>query len=44
MLSLRAFKSKVNLKNVATGIKKEDLLLTHYSYVLSALKNMLLEF
>ena len=30
MLLLRAYKSKANFENVATGIKKENLLLTHY--------------
>ena len=36
MLVLRAYKSKANFENVATGIKKENLFLTH-SHVLSAL-------
>ena len=40
MLVLRAYKSKANFENVATGIKKENLLLTHYSHVLSALKEV----
>ena len=31
MLVLSACKSKANFENVATGIKKENLLLTHYS-------------
>ena len=38
MLVLRAYKSKANFENVATGIKKENLLLTHYSHVLPALR------
>ena len=40
MLVLRAYKSKANFENVATGIKKENLLLTHYSHVLSVLKEV----
>ena len=40
MLVLCAYKSKANFENVATGIKKENLLLTHYSHVLSALKEV----
>ena len=40
MLVLRAYKSKANFENVATGIKKENLLLTHYSHVLPALKEV----
>ena len=40
MLVLGAYKSKANFENVATGIKKENLLLTHYSHVLSALKEV----
>ena len=39
MLVLRAYKSKANFENVATGIKKENLLLTH-SHVLPALKKV----
>ena len=40
MFVLRAYKSKANFENVATSIKKENLLLTHYSHVLSALKEV----
>ena len=40
MLVLRAYKSKANFENVATGIKKENLLLTHYSHVSPALKEV----
>ena len=40
MLVLRAYKSKGNFKNVATDIKKENLLLTLYSHVLPALKEV----
>ena len=40
MLVLSVYKSKANFENVATGIKKENLLLTHYSHVLSALKEV----
>ena len=40
MLVLRACKSKGNFKNVATDIKKENLLLTLYSHVLPALKEV----
>ena len=40
MLVLRACKSKANFENVATGIKKENLILTHYSHVLPALKEV----
>ena len=40
MLVLRAYKSKANFENVATGIKKENLLLTHYSHVLPSLKEV----
>ena len=40
MLILRAYKSKANFENVATGIKKENLLLTHYSHVLPAPKEV----
>ena len=36
----RAYKSNASFENVATGIKKENLLLTHYSHVLSALKEV----
>ena len=39
MLVLRAYKSKANFENVATGIKKENLLLTH-SHVSPALKEV----
>ena len=37
---LHACRSKTNLKNVAAGLKKENLLLTHYSHVLPALKEV----
>ena len=37
MLVLRAYKSKGSSENVATGIKKEELLLTHYLHVFTAL-------
>ena len=40
MLVLRACKSKANFENAATGIKKENILLTHYLHVLSALKEV----
>ena len=40
MLVLWAYNSKANFENVATGIKKENLLLTHYSHVLPALKEV----
>ena len=40
MLVLRACKSKAIFENVATDIKKENLLLTHYSRVLPALKEV----
>ena len=40
MLVLCAYKRKANFENVATGIKKENLLLTHYSHVLPALKEV----
>ena len=40
MLVLRAYKSKGNFENVATGIKKKNLLFTHYSNVLPALKEV----
>ena len=40
MLVLHACKSKVNLKNVAAGIKKENLHLTHYSHFLADLKEV----
>ena len=40
MLVFCAYKSKANFENVATGIKKENLLLTHYSHVLPALKEV----
>ena len=40
MLVLHACKSKVNLRNAATGIKKENLHLTHYSHVLADLKEV----
>ena len=40
MLVLREYKSKANFENVATSIKKENLLLTHYSHVYSALKEV----
>ena len=36
----RAYKSNASFENVATGIKKENLLLTHYSHVLLALKKI----
>ena len=39
-LFLHACRSKTNLKNVAAGLKKENLLLTHYSHVLPALKDV----
>ena len=39
MLVLCAYKRKANFENVATGIKKENLLLTH-SHVLAALKEV----
>ena len=44
MVDLLAYKSKANFKNVTSGVKKENLLLTHYSHALSALKKDLLEF
>ena len=44
MVVLLAYKSKANFKNVTSGVKKENLLLTHYSHALSALKKDLLEF
>ena len=37
---MRAYNSKANFENVATGIKKKNLLLTHYSHVLPALKEV----
>ena len=37
---MHACRSKINLKNVAAGLKKENLLLTHYSHVLPALKEV----
>ena len=40
MLILSAYKSKANFENVATVIKKENLPLTHYSHVFSALKEV----
>ena len=40
MLVLHACKSKVNLKNVATGIKKESQHLAYYSHVLADLKEV----
>ena len=40
MFALRAQKSKANFENVASGIKKKNLLLTHYSHVLLALKEV----
>ena len=40
MLVLSEYKSKANFENVATGIKKENLLLTHYSHVLPGLKEV----
>ena len=40
MLVFRAYKSKGNFENVATDIKKEILLLTHYSHVFLALKEV----
>ena len=40
MLVFRAYKSKGNFENVATDIKKETLLLTHYSHVFLALKEV----
>ena len=39
MLVLSAYKSKANFENIATGIKKENLLLAH-SHVLPALKEV----
>ena len=36
----RAYKSNASFENVATGIKKENLLLTHYSHVLLSLKKV----
>ena len=42
MVVLLAYKSKANFKNVSV-VKKENLLLTHYSHALSALKKVLLE-
>ena len=33
MLALNGYKSKAYLKNVAKGIEKENLLLTHYSFL-----------
>ena len=41
MLVLSAYKSKANFKYVATGINKENLFLTYYSHVLSALKEVM---
>ena len=40
MLVLHVYKSKTNLKNNATGMKKENLLLTRYSHFLPALKEV----
>ena len=40
MLVLRAYNSEANFENVATGIKKQNLLSTHYSHVLPALKEV----
>ena len=40
LLVLHAYKSKTNFENVATGIKNESLLLTYYSHVLPALKEV----
>ena len=40
MLVLHRCKSKAKFKNVATGIKKENLLLTHYSDISPALKEV----
>ena len=36
MLVLRAYNSKANFENVAAGIKKKNLLLTHYLHVFPA--------
>ena len=40
MLVLSAYKSKPNFENVAAVIKKENLLLTHYSHIFPALKEV----
>ena len=40
MRVLRAYNSKASFENVATRIKKENLLLTHYLHVLAALKEV----
>ena len=40
MLILSAYKSKANFENVSTVIKKENLLLTHYSHAFPALKEV----
>ena len=40
MLVLHRYKSKANFKNVATAIKKENLLLTQYSDISPALKEV----
>ena len=40
MLVLSAYKSKANFENVAAVIKKENLLLTHYSHIFPALKEV----
>ena len=35
---MNTYKTKANLKNSAAGIKKENLLLTHYSHFYQSLK------
>ena len=40
MVVLSAYKSKANFKYAATDINIEDLFLTHYSHILSALKEV----
>ena len=40
MFVLRAYKSKANFENFATGIKKKNVLLTHYSHLLPVLKEV----
>ena len=40
MLVLSAYKSKANFENVAAVIKNENLLLTHYSHIFPALKEV----
>ena len=40
IFALKAYKYKVNWKNIATCIKKENLLLSHYSHFLLALEEV----